>query len=385
MAKTLQETEIEQQLINCRRVLHEHPELAFEEFETTRSLKKWLTEAHVELLDLPLETGVLAVIRGSKPGPVIALRTDIDALPIQEKTGLPFASKVPGKMHACGHDFHTASILGAALLLNQRKDELEGTVKIIFQPAEENGNGALRVLAVGVLNDVEAIFGMHDMPHLPTGTIGIKGGALMAGVDKFTIDVEGIGTHAAAPEKGIDAIVVASHIVTALQSIVSRNLSPLANAVISVTRLEAGNTWNVLPQTAQMEGTVRTFQEPVRDQIPAKIDRVVRGVAQALGAKAELHYTRLDPSLQNDPKFAELSVATAKRSGLNVIVPEPSFAGEDFAEYLKKIPGAFFFMGVSGTSGLHHPDLIIDEKAILPSAKFFANLAVDMLQNLKEN
>ncbi|MFX3619531.1 MAG: amidohydrolase [Sporolactobacillus sp.] len=385
MTDTLQETAFEQQLIGYRRQLHAYPELAFEEFETTRSLKKWLTEASVELLDLPLETGVLAVIRGNKPGPVIALRTDIDALPIQEETDLPFASTLPGKMHACGHDFHAASILGATLLLNERKDELEGTVKIIFQPAEENGNGALRVLGTGVLDDVEAIFGMHDMPHLPTGTIGIKGGALMAGVDKFTIDVEGIGTHAAAPEKGIDAILVSSHIVTALQSIVSRNLSPLANTVISVTRLEAGNTWNVLPQTAQMEGTVRTFQETVRDGIPAKMDRVVRGVAQALGAKAELHYTKLGPSLQNDSKLADMAVETAKRSGLNVIVPEPSSAGEDFAEYLKKIPGAFFFMGVSGTAGLHHPDLIIDEKAILPSARFFANLAADMLQKLKKD
>ncbi|WP_100486971.1 amidohydrolase [Sporolactobacillus pectinivorans] len=383
MVKTAEETRLEQQLITYRHQLHEYPELSFEEYETTKTLKGWLAEADIEMLDLPMKTGVLAVIRGRKPGPTIALRTDIDALPIQERTGLPFASKVPGKMHACGHDFHTTSILGAALLLKQREDEIEGTVKIIFQPAEENGGGALKVMETGVLDDVNAIFGMHDMPHIPTGTIGIKPGALMAGVDQFVIDVEGTGTHAAAPEKGIDSIVVASHIITALQTIVSRNISPLNNAVISVTRLEAGNTWNVLPQTAQMEGTVRTFQEHVRDGIPAKMKRVVEGVAQALGAKGTLHFTKLGPALINNKKYADWAVETAKKSGLNVISPIPSSAGEDFAEYLKKIPGAFFFMGVSGTSGLHHPDLIIDEKAILPSAKFFSNLAVDMLKKMK--
>lgn len=285
MPNIVTDTELEQKLIDCRRQLHEHPELSFEEYETTKALSGWLNEAGVETLELPLETGVLAVIRGAKPGPVICLRTDIDALPIQEETGLPFASKVPGKMHACGHDFHTVSILGATLLLNERKAELEGTVKVIFQPAEENGNGALKVLETGVLDDVQAIFGMHDMPHLPTGTIGIKPGPLMAAVDKFTIDVEGIGTHAAAPEKGIDSIVVASHIITALQTIVARNVSPLNNAVISVTRLEAGNTWNVLPQTAQMEGTVRTFQEHVRDGIPAKMHVSLKALLQDLAPK----------------------------------------------------------------------------------------------------
>ncbi|WP_028983722.1 amidohydrolase [Sporolactobacillus terrae] len=383
MPNSVTDTELEQKLIDCRRQLHEHPELSFEEYETTKALRGWLNEAGVETLELPLETGVLAVIRGAKPGPVICLRTDIDALPIQEETGLPFASKVPGKMHACGHDFHTVSILGATLLLNERKAELEGTVKVIFQPAEENGGGALKVLETGVLDDVQAIFGMHDMPHLPTGTIGIKPGPLMAAVDKFTIDVEGIGTHAAAPEKGIDSIVVASHIITALQSIVARNVSPLNNAVISVTRLEAGNTWNVLPQTAQMEGTVRTFQEHVRDGIPAKMQRVVEGVAAGLGAKGTLHFTKLGPATINNEKLAEWSIGTAKASGLNVITPTPSTAGEDFAEYMKKIPGAFYFMGVSGTSGLHHPDLIIDEKAILPSAKFFANLAIAMVKKVR--
>ncbi|MCO7174952.1 amidohydrolase [Sporolactobacillus kofuensis] len=384
MTTFLDDPLFEEKLIACRRQLHQYPELAYGEKETTKAIKNWLSDAGVDMLPLPLETGVLAVIRGANPGPVICLRTDIDALPIQEATGLAFASKIPGKMHACGHDFHTASILGATLLLNERKEELEGTVKIIFQPAEESGSGALKVIESGVLDDVQAIFGMHDMPNLPTGTIGIKSGPLMAAVDTFTIDIEGIGTHAAAPETGIDSIVVASHIITALQSIVSRNISPLDSAVISVTRLESGNTWNVLPQTAQMEGTVRTFREKVRDRIPEQMKRIVEGVAAGFGAKGSLHYTKLGPALMNDAKLTDWAVSSAKSSGLQVITPTPSFAGEDFAEYNRKIPGAFFFMGVSGNSDLHHPDLIIDEKAILPSAKFFANLAVDMLKKVKD-
>lgn len=382
MPQTYSNTDLGQKLIAYRRELHEYPELSFEEYETTKKLKKWLTDAGIELLDLPLKTGVLAAIRGNNPGPVIGLRADIDALPVQETTGLPFASKVPGKMHACGHDFHTASILGAALLLNEHKADLEGTVKIIFQPAEENGGGGRQVVDSGVLDDARAVFGMHDMPDLPTGTIGIKGGPLMAAVDRFTVDIEGVGTHAAAPQNGIDPIVVASHIITALQTIVSRNLSPLSSVVISVTRLEAGKTWNVVPPAAQFEGTVRTFEDPVRDRIPLKMEHIIKNIASGLGAKGTLHYRRIEPATVNDEKLAGWSRPIAEASGLKVITPDPSFAGEDFAEYRRKIPGVFFFMGVSGNSGLHHPDLIIDEKAILPSAKFFANLAVSMLKKV---
>ncbi|CAM3248780.1 amidohydrolase [Sporolactobacillus spathodeae] len=376
------ENAFEKKLIDCRRKLHATPELAFEEYETTRLIKEQLSGAAVELLDFPLETGVLAVIRGKHPGPVLALRSDIDALPVQEATGLPFASKIPGRMHACGHDFHMTAILGAAQLLNSRKDQLAGTVKILFQPAEEIGRGAQRVLESGVLSDVAAIFSMHDMPSLPTGTIGINEGAMMAGVDRFMIDIEGIGSHAASPEKGSDVIVTASQIVTALQSIVSRNLSPLDSAVISITRIQSGNTWNVLPQNAQLEGTVRTFDEKVSSVIAERMEAVVTRVAAAFGVKAALNYMKIGPALRNVPQLATWSQESAERSGLTVVQPSPSFAGEDFAEYLKKIPGAFFFMGVSGTADLHHPDMTIDEKAILPSSHFFANLAEDMLKKI---
>ncbi|RYL89321.1 amidohydrolase [Sporolactobacillus sp. THM7-4] len=384
ISKTVEDKAFEQQLIGYRRKLHENPELSMEEYETTKAIEGWLDEAGVETIDLPLETGVLAIINGKKPGPVIALRSDIDALPIQEKTGLPFASKVPGKMHACGHDFHMASMLGAAQLLNGRTDEIEGTVRIIFQPAEETGAGALRVLKTGVLDGVRAILGMHDMPNLATGTIGIKSGPLMAAVDHFLIEIKGKGTHAAAPENGVDPVVIASHVVTALQSIVSRTISPLNNAVISVSRLQAGNTWNVIPGKAELEGTVRTFQEDVRARIPGKMRRIAEGVAQAFGAQAILTYNSQGPSLQNDEKLSGWAAETARKSGLHVVTPIPSTIGEDFAQYLEKIPGAFFFMGVSGNSNLHEPDLIIDEQAIAPSARFFADLAIDVLKKLNK-
>ncbi|RYM06497.1 amidohydrolase [Sporolactobacillus sp. THM7-7] len=383
MTCAIDENQLEQQLIAYRRQLHEHPELSSEEFETTAAIKGWLTEAQIKTVDLPLKTGTVAVIHGKKSGPRIALRTDIDALPIQEKTGLPFASKVPGKMHACGHDFHMASILGAARLLKAREDDIEGTIKIIFQPAEENGLGAQRVIKTGFLDDVEAFFGMHNMPNLPTGTIGIKPGAMMAGVDHFSIEITGKGTHAAIPENGIDPVVVASHVITALQTIVSRNISSLNNAVISVARLEAGNTWNVIPDKAVLEGTVRTFQEEVRTKIPGRMKQMVESVAHAFGAKGKLKLTHQGPPVQNDETMSVWAAESAKQSGLKVIRPVPSSIGEDFAHYLEKAPGVFVFMGVSGNSDLHHPDLIIDENAILPSARFFANLAIDVLKKMK--
>lgn len=376
--------ELAEKLIAFRRQLHALPELAFEEYETTRLLTCELEAAGIEQLDFPLKTGALAQICGHTDGPVIMIRSDIDALPIQEETGLPFSSKTPGKMHACGHDFHMASILGAALLLQARRKQLAGTVQILFQPAEETGQGALRVLESGVLQNLDAVFSMHDMPELPTGTIGINQDEMMAGVDHFVITIEGIGTHAARPEKGIDVIVVASQIALSIQSIVSRNLPPLASAVVSVTRLDAGNTWNVLPRTAQLEGTVRTFDIGVSHAVEARMQALVTHTAEAFGAKATLDYKRTGPAVRNDPQLAAWAESSAARSGLTIVHPDPSFAGEDFANYMQKFRGAFFFMGVSGTADLHHPDMTIDEQAILPASLFFANLAEDMLHNLSK-
>ncbi|WP_000200901.1 amidohydrolase, partial [Bacillus cereus] len=214
-----------EKLISIRRHLHQYPELSYKEFETTKAIQNWLNEANITIIHSNLTTGVIAEISGNKNGPTVALRADIDALPIHEETNLSYASKNPGKMHACGHDFHTASILGAAYLLKENESSLNGTVRFIFQAAEERGDGARKVIEDGHLQNVQAIFGMHNKPDLPVGTIGIKDGPLMAGVDRFEIEIKGIGTHAAVPDAGVDPIVASSQIVMALQTIVSRNIS----------------------------------------------------------------------------------------------------------------------------------------------------------------
>ena len=245
-----------EKLVSYRRELHENPELSLKEFETTKRIRRWLEDAGITILNYPLEVGIIAEVKGDLPGPTIALRADIDALPIVEQTDVPFVSKNEGVMHACGHDFHTSSIIGSAILLQERKAELKGTVRIIFQPAEEVAQGAKLIGEAGALEGVEAIFGMHNKPDLPVGTIGLRDGALMASVDRFEIDIIGVGGHAGIPNNSIDPVVIASQVVLGLQTIVSRNLSAFDNVVISVTRLQAGNTWNVIPEKAELEGTV---------------------------------------------------------------------------------------------------------------------------------
>lgn len=362
-------------LVAIRRRLHEYPEVSHEEFKTTESIRGWLAEAGIRVLDYGLKTGVIAEVGGLHGGPVIALRADIDALPIHEETGLAYSSKIPGRMHACGHDFHTASVLGAAYLLKQQEAELTGTVRLIFQPAEERAEGAEIVLASGALEGVSAIFGMHNKPDLPVGTIGIRSGALMAAADGFAIEVEGLGTHAAVPESGNDPIVAASHIVTALQSITSRNVGSLESAVVSVTRFHSGTAWNVIPDKAVLDGTIRTFEQDVRTRVLARFQEVVHGVAAALGTHAELRWVKGPPAVHNDPSLAELTVQAAERTGLTVVDTPPSPAGEDFAYYQKQIPGFFVFMGTSGSREWHHPAFDLDERALPLSAEFFAEWA----------
>ncbi|RUT31786.1 amidohydrolase [Paenibacillus zeisoli] len=363
------------QLVAIRRELHQYPEVAHEEFRTTESIRGWLTEAGIRILDFGLKTGVVAEVGEAEVGPIIALRADIDALPIEEETGLEFASKIPGRMHACGHDFHTASVLGAAYLLKQQEAELGGRVRFIFQPAEEKAEGAEIVLQSGALDGVSAIFGMHNKPDLPVGTVGIRPGPLMAAADGFIIEVEGLGTHAAVPENGNDPILAASHIVTALQSIVSRNVSSLQSAVVSVTRFHSGTAWNVVPDKAVLDGTIRTFEQDVRTRVLARFQEVVHGVAAAFGAKAELTWVKGPPAVHNDPALEELTVQAARNAGLQIVLTNPTPAGEDFAYYQKQIPGFFVFMGTSGSREWHHPAFDLNEEALPLSAKLFAEWA----------
>ncbi|WP_341278906.1 amidohydrolase [Paenibacillus sp. FSL H8-0537] len=362
-------------LIEIRRQLHQHPELSNEEFATTKAIQGWLTEAGIRIVDYGLKTGVVAEVGGKRSGPVLALRADIDALPIQEETGLPYASQVAGKMHACGHDYHTASLIGAALLLKQREETLAGTVRLIFQPSEEKATGAQVVIASGALEGVGAIYGIHNKPDLPVGTIGIKPGPIMAAADGFVVEVTGKGSHAAVPEASIDPIVTAAHIVTALQSIVSRNVSPLLSAVVSVTRIQSGTAWNVIAEKAVFDGTIRTFDEQVRQHVLERFKQVVENVAAAFGATATVRWIKGPPAVQNDPALVEAAVAAAHETLLQVVEPLPSSAGEDFAFYQKQVPGLFFFMGTAGPQEWHHPAFDIDEQALPLTAAYFANLA----------
>ncbi|MFE4710708.1 amidohydrolase [Paenibacillus sp. NPDC056722] len=373
---------ISEQLIEIRRHLHRHPELSHEEVETTKYITSLLEEAGIRIIDYGLKTGVIAEVGGLQGGPVVALRADIDALPIQEETGLPYASVYPGKMHACGHDYHTASLLGAAFLLKEQEQELKGTVRFLFQPAEEKAKGALQIIDSGALEGVSAVFGVHNKPELPVGTIGIKGGPLMAAADGFRITVTGAGAHAAVPESGIDPIVAAAQIVTALQTVVSRNVSPLNSAVISVTKLHSGNAWNIIPETAVLGGTIRTFTEEVRSKVLKRFVEVTEGIAAALETKATVEWIGGPPPTINDDSLAQLANETAAALGLNAVTPELSPAGEDFAFYQRVVPGLFAFVGTSGTREWHHPDFNLDERALPLTAGFFTDVARRYLESL---
>lgn len=371
------------QLIEVRRNLHRQPELAYEEFRTTEKLREWLTIAQIHILDLPLETGLIAEI-GQGNGPIVAIRCDIDALPIEEQTELAFASEIPGKMHACGHDFHTAVILGAAMLLKEHESELPGKVRVLFQPAEETGHGAESVLAAGGLEAVAAIFGLHNSPDLPTGAFGTRTGALTAGVDRFEITVKGVGAHAATPEKGVDTIVTAAQMITMLQTIVSRQNNTLEPVVLSVTQIHGGFTWNVLPERVELEGTVRTYNEEIRRRIPSQMTRIIEGIAAGAGAEAQLHWYPGPPATVNHGEWADFAKAVALDAGYDVHELPLQMGGEDFSFYLQQIPGAFVNIGTGPAYPLHHPRFDVDETAILPAAKYFASLAERALAKLQE-
>ncbi|WP_145019913.1 amidohydrolase [Paenibacillus sp. Y412MC10] len=373
---------LQERLVDIRRNLHLEPELSNEEFETTRKIKAWLKEANIEILDLPnLKTGVIAQI-GTGREPIMALRADIDALPIDEETDVPFRSKFAGKMHACGHDFHTTVALGAAYLLKEKEQELQGTVRIIFQPAEETGHGAKEVVDSGGLEGVSAIFGLHNSPELAVGELGTCEGAITAGVDRFEIVINGIGAHAATPEKGTDAIVAASQIILALQTITSRRVSALDAVVVSVTRISGGNTWNVLPGTVELEGTVRTLDVEVQKRIPDTIRQIIDGIGASAGVSAELKWYPGPLATINDAYWAKFASDAAEESGYVTKVLGPSMGGEDFSYYLQHIPGAFMYVGSNSPYALHHPKFNPEEDALLPAAEYYSHLAIRCLNEL---
>ena len=365
---------LEQKLTGFFEELHMHPELSYEEYETTERIKRELAAAGIEILQIPLKTGVTAIVRGAKPGKTYGLRCDIDALPIAEETDLPYKSKTPGKMHACGHDFHTAAVFGAALLLQERKEELQG------KPAEESSHGAETVLETGVFSDVTAIFGLHTAAYLPVGTLGIRAGSVMAAVDRFELNITGTGCHGGHPDEGVDTILVAASVIQAFQSIVGRNLNPFHTGVVSVTRINGGNTWNVIPDKVELEGTVRSMEKDDRIFIERRMREIAEHTAAAYGANAELLWYPGPPATVNEKAWSAFAQKVAEESGFEVVPQRNSTGGEDFAFYLEKIPGCFINVGTGVGYPNHHPKFYADEAALTPAAEYLEKLLVEALR-----
>ncbi|WP_195980009.1 amidohydrolase [Clostridium butyricum] len=373
---------LEEELIGLFHEFHRHPELSNEEFETTKKIKELLGQVDIEVLDLPLKTGLVAQVKGNPNGPVVAIRCDIDALPIIEETSLSYKSLSNGKMHACGHDFHTAVVLGAAYLVKKYQGSLIGTVKFIFQPGEESGDGAEKIISTGALDDVDAIFGIHNVSDFEVGVMGLKEGAMTAAVDKFEIKITGVGSHAAKPEKSIDPIIISTNIINALQTIVSRNISPTDKALLSVTHVESGNTWNVIPETAYIEGTVRTLDEHTRELIPERMKALVEGIAKSYGGNAELIWHSGSPATKNDEEWTNFASKLGRIMGYDVKRITMGLEGEDFAYYQKGIPGVFIVVGTGISEAHHHPEYTVDEKAIIKCSRYFARLAECALKKI---
>lgn len=370
---------IYEKLREIRHYLHQHPEISENEFETTAFIKKHLKDLGIEPLAYPLKTGVIAEIGSGQP--IIALRVDIDALPIVEKTGLAYASK-NGAMHACGHDFHQTSLLGAAQILKEREAEIKGTVRLIFQPAEENFQGAYQVIEAGGIEGVSAIIGYHNNPHLKPGQIGLRSGAIMAGVEQFEVTVAGISAHAARPDLGVDAVLAITTMIHNLQQIVSRTVSPFDSAVLSVTHIDVGTTWNVLPAKGFFEGTIRTFDPKIRLAVINKFTKIVETTAEQFGAQVSIQWGNSPKVTYNDATLTPLIFENSKTFA-QVIETLPSTGGEDFAAYQEKIPGVFAFVGSNGADNApdwHHDDFIVKDEALPTAVNYFVENAFKLLE-----
>lgn len=387
--------EIYPEVVRLRRAIHQNPETAFEEYETARLVAETLQPLGLELQTSIAGTGVIATLRGGRPGRTVMLRADMDALPIHELNDFDFRSQNPGKMHACGHDAHTASLLGAAMILSRLKDQLNGTVRFLFQPSEERLPGGAKVLIDEGLfqKDVfqptpSAIFGMHVQPDLETGKIGVRSGMYMASADELYLTVKGTGGHAAGPHRlQADAVLVTAHLIVALQSIISRNCPPDVPSVLSFGRVIADGATNVIPETARLEGTFRAMDEVWRFRAHELMRRVAEHTALAFGAEVELEIAVGYPALYNHPDETELvrKAATAYVGEENVVDLDLWFASEDFAWYLREIPGSFYRVGTGNVAkgivhGLHTPRFTIDEEALRISPGFMAYLATEYLR-----
>ncbi|HJU17859.1 MAG TPA: M20 aminoacylase family protein [Stellaceae bacterium] len=370
-----------------RQRIHAHPETAFEEHETAALVAELLESFGIAVERGVARTGVIGTLKGSVPGSrAIALRADMDALPILEQNAFSHASQAPGRMHACGHDGHTAMLLGAAKHLAETRN-FAGTIHFVFQPAEENEGGARVMIEEGVLDrhPVEAVYGMHNWPGLPVGQFAVRPGPMMAAFDIFEIRVTGRGAHAAMPHLGVDPVVAAAQVVGALQTIASRNVHPLESAVVSVTQIHGGDTWNVIPETVVLRGTTRSFSPAVRDALEPAIRRIAEGVCNACGAQTAMHYERrYPPTINTAPETEIAAAAAASLVGDGNVQRDllPSMGAEDFAWFLQNRPGAYIWIGNGAAEGgamLHNPHYDFND-AILPlGASYWVRLAETVL------
>lgn len=378
---TLQKT-----LVAIRRAIHQHPELGNKEFKTSALVRSVLRTAGIPARTVA-GTGVVGLITGGRgTGKTLALRADMDALPIQEQTGMPYASTCDGVMHACGHDANTSIVLGAALELHRQRNSFAGTVKVLFQPNEESAGGAKKMIAAGALKKpaVDAILGVHVSPWLKAGTLGVKYGAMMAAVDKFVIDIEGEGGHGAYPHLAVDAVVVAAQVVSALQTVVARQTSPVDPVVLTIGTIAGGQRYNIICNRVRMEGTVRTLNDAVRSRVKGLMERHLKQVTAAFGARYTMLYENLGSALVNTESLVDL----CRRAGEEMlgashvtVLDKPSMGGEDFSEYLQTVPGCFLYFGTAPRKAYpwHHARFDIDESVLSRGARLLAGTALRFL------
>ncbi len=378
---------IEDDLIRFRRSVHARPELAFQEFNTAAEIARLLSGWGITCRTGVGKTGVVATIEGGKGrGRTVAVRADMDALPIVEAVAVPFASREPGRMHACGHDVHSAVLLGVARVVQSLRAQLRGRVKLIFQPAEETLEGARAMIADGVLEDpaVDVVLGFHNWPALPAGTVGYHDGPVFASSDAFDIVIEGVSGHAGHPHKARDTIVAAAHLIMQVQTLVSRERDPLHSAVISIGQIHGGTVRNILPRDVRLEGTLRAHDAETRNRLRRSLTRMVRGVGETFGVSARLDFLEQSPALRNDPDYQAPVLASARAVvGLDKVVrmPNSSMGSEDFALFAERVPGVYLRLGSGGDgcSMLHSAEFNPDENCIATGVTVFARIVADLL------
>lgn len=374
---------------SLRRDFHMYPEIGFQEVRTAGVIARELASLGLEVHSGVAKTGVVAMIEGEHPGPVVLLRFDMDALPVNEETGAEYTSRNPGVMHACGHDGHMATGLTVARLLYQNRHRMHGSVKLVFQPAEEGLGGAERMMEEGVLQDPRPVrtLSMHLWNGLPVGTYVVHAGPLMSGSEIFTIRLEGRGGHGAQPDLTVDPVVAAAQIISALQTVVSRNVSALDSAVISVTAVRAGEAFNVIPQTAELRGTIRSFRPEVRENVLKRLEQIAHGVGEAMGCRVDLKVKETTPPVINEPETAAI-VAQAARDlfpGESIDERFSLMVSEDMAFMMQEVPGCYFLVGSANVDaglnyGHHHPRFDFDEQVLPRAASLMAEAALRVLE-----